>query len=183
MITSNPVADRYAGAFFEMAKQRGQLEEAWQHLQELKALILEHPDLRQLLLNPDVEGADKLRVLNRVSGGAWSADLQAFLRLVLERDRAQALVDIVGAFDQLVDAERGRLRVTIRSAHPLPDKLKDRIKQRLARWEHREIELTEETDPSLIGGLQVLLDHRLLDGSIKHHLEALRHRLKSVRVY
>ena len=182
-MAQDPVAVRYAGAFFELVKSAGQLEEAASSLAELQGLLQGHATLRQFLANPDVEIADKLRVLERVLGRAWSRDLHAFVQMVLSLGRAEHLVEIAQAFSELVDAERGLLRVRIRAAHPLPAPLKARLTQTLERREGRRVALVEEAAPELLGGVQVLLDHRMLDGSLRTQLDRLRQRLKSVRVF
>ena len=125
----------------------------------------------------------KLQVMDRLLRGAWSQDVRAFVQVVLSMGRASSLADIAEAFGELVDEERGLVRVTVRTAHPLSESLKTRLKQRLERLEHRTVELVEQSAPELIGGIQVLFDHRMLDGSLRAQLEQLRRRLKAVRVY
>jgi len=179
----DPVAARYAESLFELVKRERRLEEVVRELEELAGLIQDHDELRQFLLNPDVEVPDKVNVLDRLLEGAWSFEARAFVQLVLSMGRTSFLIEMVEAFRELVDAERKLVRVTVRSAHPLPEPLKARLKQRLEQLEGRRVELAEEIAPELIGGIQVLLDHRLLDGSIRTQLAALRQRLKSVRVH
>ena len=177
-----PVAARYAEALFEHVKTAGQLEEVSDQLTELAELIQRHADLRQLLLNPDVEVSDKLTVLDRVLGRSWSSEIRAFVHVVLTLDRAAFLVEMCEAFQERVDEERGLLRVVARSAHPLSASLRATLTKRLEALQGRQVSLTEEVVPELLGGLQVLLDHRILDGSLQTKLRELRQRLKSVRV-
>jgi len=58
-----------------------------------------------------------------------------------------------------------------------------RLRAALERREHRQVELREELDPELLGGLQVRLDHRVIDGSVRRQLADLRERLGAVRVH
>jgi len=182
-MVTDPVADRYASALFDLVDEQGQLDDTLAHLEQLGVLLQSHPELRQFLINPDVELPGKIQVLGRVLAGAWSEDVKAFLQVVLSMGRAESLGEMVEAFRASVDAKRRRVRVTVRVARPLSKRLRDRLKQRLEQLEQREVELDEATDPTLIGGMQIFLDHRLLDGSLRSHLEALRRQLKSVRVH
>ena len=182
-MVSDPVAVRYAESLFELVKREGRIDEAASGLKELAGLIQRHEELRRFLVNPGVEVADKAQVLERLLGSAWSRDLKAFVQMVVSLGRAARLVEIVDAFGELVDAERGVLRVRLRTARPLPAPLKSRLKQTLERRERCSVELIEEMVPELLGGLQVLLDDRMLDGSLRTQLDTLRQRLKSVRVY
>ncbi len=183
MITTDPVADRYASAFFELVRDEGHLERASRELEELANLIQNHKDLRQFLENPDVEATEKLTVLDHIRREPWSSEVRAFVQMVVSMGRTEYLGEIIDAFRALVDEANRLLRVTVRTAHPLSDPLKARLKQRLEQRENRHVELTEEADPALIGGIQVLLGHRMLDGSLKTTLAQLQQRLKAVRVH
>jgi F-type H+-transporting ATPase subunit delta len=176
------VAARYAEALFELSKGQGSLDASAAELGLIGEFAREHAELRQLLLNPDVEVEDKLKVLERLMGGAWSGEIRAFVQVVLKLDRAAHLGQMVEAFQELVNAERRVLRVTVRSARPLPAEHRARLVQWIEQREHARVSLTEEVDPALIGGLQVSMGHRTFDGSIKTQLSTLRQRLKQVRV-
>lgn len=179
----SPVASRYAQAIFEAAKEANQLDETFSQLQEIQDLLKAHPQARVLLGNPDVEPDEKIALLDRVLSSFWSTQVRAFIHVVISMGRSDALEDIVDALRHAVDAERATLRVIVRSARLLPQALQDRLRQSLERREHKQIVLQMEMDPSLIGGLQVVLDHRLIDASIKRQLMELRHSLQTVRVY
>ena len=178
----DPVAERYASALFEVCKRGGQVDEAARQLDEVGQLVREQRDLRQLLLNPDVEATDKLGMLERISSQTWLPPLRALVSLVLSWGRAERLSDIAEAFRTLVDADQQLARVTVRAAHPLTDAQRESLTRLLERMEQRRIALTEESVPDLIGGLQIILDHRILDGSISTQLHRLKQRLKAVRV-
>ncbi len=182
-MTSNPIADRYASALFETVERGGRLEEVLRQLLTLRDMLGDHEELRQFLFNPDIEVEDKLGVLDRLLGQAWSDDLRALLHVVLSMGRVEALEDIAEAFRDLVDAAQGRVRVVVRSARPLPASLKTAVASRIRQLAQREPELTEETDPGLIGGIQVFMDRRLFDGSLKTRLHELRQQLKRVKVH
>jgi F-type H+-transporting ATPase subunit delta len=181
-MVKDPVAVRYAEALFELGKREGRLEALTEELEALAKLIGEHDQLRELLLNPDVDVPDKLRVIGRLLGDA-SKDLQAFLQVVLQSERAPYIVQMADALRQLVDREQRVLRVVVRTVHPLAAPLRERLVGWLSKREHSTVVLVEELDATLLGGIQVTLDHRTYDGSLRTQLDRLRHRMKSVRVH
>ena len=73
-------------------------------------------------------------------------------------------------------------RQVVRSARTLPEETLKRLRGSLERREGKTIHLETEVDPRLLGGLQVQLYHRLIDGSVRRALDELRERLMSVRV-
>ena len=181
--SADSVAHRYAESVFESALADGRVDELAQGMAALEELITAHEELQEFLINPDVEVVEKLQVLQRVLGVVWSADLAAFLRMVLSMGRAAHLADIAQAFAERFDEARGIIRARVSSARPLEAPLKRRLKQILEHREHKQVELIEHTAPELLGGLQVVLGSRMLDGSVRAQLDTLKQRLKSVRVH
>ena len=179
---NDAVAARYAEALFASAKAQRRLDETLEQMSLLGWLLREQLLLREFLFNPDVEPGDKVGVLERALKGGWSDLVRAFVRMVLEMNRAETLPGIVEALREAVDRDQGRLRVTVRSAHALPEATLKRLRDRLERRERKTIQLETRVDPELLGGLQVQLDHRLIDGSVRRALDELRDRLTSARV-
>ena len=181
-MAGDPIATRYAQAVFDAAKVDGDVKEALAELMSIGTLMRDHAELRQLLLNPDVEPQDKVGILDRLLNGEWSTLVRAFVQMVVSAGRTEYLEEIIRAFQAVVDADAGRLRVTVRSAHALSEAVLGRLRTRLERLEQKHIQLRVEVAPELLGGVQILLDHRVIDGSAQRQLVELRHRLKSIRV-
>ena len=179
----DPVASRYAQALFETAKAQGQVDQTHEQLAQLARLMSQTPDLSAFLINPDVEPQQKLEVFDRALQRSWSELVRSFLLMVLSFGRSESLAAIIEAFAAAVDEDAGRLRVVVRCAGELPKALLERIKQDVERRERKTVELSTEVDPSLIGGVQLRLDHRVIDASVRRHLDDLRQQLKTVRVY
>lgn len=179
----DPIATRYANALFESAKPDGQLDEALAQLTLIGRLLLDQPDARQFLFNPDVDPDEKVGVFDRALKGSWSALVRAFVRMVVSLGRAELLPEIVEAFQEAVDEDAGLVRVVVRSAHPLPEPVLKRLRLGLERRERKSIDLRAEIAPELLGGVQIRLGHRVIDGSIQRQLLELRQRLQSVRVH
>ncbi|MBI3323648.1 MAG: ATP synthase F1 subunit delta [Candidatus Omnitrophica bacterium] len=181
-MTDDPVATRYAQALFETAKASGQVEEALGHLSLLRRAMRMSPEVGRLLMNPGIELDEKMRIFNRTLGEEWSNLVRAFVRVVISFGRAGLLEEIIEAFEAIVDQARGRLRAVVRSARPLPEAVLERLRRGLERRERKEVLVETELAPELVGGVQIILDQRLIDGSVRRHLVELRQQLKSVRV-
>ena len=178
----DPVAARYAEALFNAAKADGTAPAVLEQLLFIGTLLRDSSDLTQLMRNPDVDPEDKVGLLDRVLQGRWAGAGKAFIAMVVSMGRAELLPEIVDAFQEAVDADEGRLRVLVRSVHPLPGTVIARLRASLERRERKSIELTTELAPELLGGVQIHLGHRVIDGSVRRQLTELRERLAAVRV-
>ena len=183
ILTGDPVAARYAQAVFESAKADGALEETLEQLSLIGALLRDHQALRELISNPGVTPDDKVSLFERLLHGSWSSLVRSFVAMVVALERAEVLPQISQTLQVLVDAERQVLRVTVRSAYPLPHTVLERLRVRLEHREQQHITMTTEVDGKLLGGLQVIMGSRVMDTSVRRQLDDLRERLMAVRVY
>lgn len=179
----DPIASRYAEALFESAKASQELDAVLEQLLAIGGLIREHAGLRQLMNNPDVDPVDKVGVIERVLGAdGWSALTREFVAMVVARARPEHLPEMAEALQALVDEDRGHVRIQVRSARPIAPQTLERIRARMAEREGKQVTMDTQLDPRLIGGVQVVLGHRVIDGSVRRQLADLRERLLAVRV-
>ena len=178
----SPVAMRYAEALFASAKAGDEVQPTLQHLALLRRLMQEQPLLREFFLNPDVDPDDKVALLDKVTRKSWTELVRAFMRMLTAVYRAELLVEIAEAFESLVDKDERRVHAVVRSARKLPTETVKRLKTVLEKREGKTVLLSEETDPSLLGGLQVFIENRVIDGSIRRQLTELRSQLRGVSV-
>ena len=181
-MAEDPIAIRYARALFETAKDADQVGESLEQLSLLRRAMRDTPEARRLVLNPGIDPDEKAALFDRMLQGEASDLVRAFVRVVVSFGRAVLLEEIIEAFEAVVDEEQGRLHAVVRSARPLPEAVLDRLRRGLERRERKQILLKAEVAPELLGGVQVALDQRLIDGSVRRQLLELRQQLKNVRV-
>ncbi len=181
-MTHDPIATRYAQAVFESAKAEEAIDPTLEQLSLIGTLMQQHAELRELMGNPDVDPPDKLGLLECVLKGSWSSLVRAFVQLVISSGRSEFLPEIAQAFQEMVDDEQGVVRVTVRSAHPLSAATLNRVQQHLKQGERRQVNITTEVVPALLGGFQLVLGYRVIDSSVRRQLDDLREQLIRVRV-
>jgi F-type H+-transporting ATPase subunit delta len=86
---------------------------------------------------------------------------------------------VLAEFVRLDNARQGIVTATATSAVPLEPAEVRELTARLEQLTGGSIELSQRVDPALLGGVQVRLGDRLIDGSVRGRLERLRHRLAS----
>ena len=176
------VAGRYASALFSLAQDDRQTDAVAQSLAKLDNLIAESPDLERLVRSPVFSAKDQLRALDAIlSRGGIGGIAANFVRLVTVKRRLFYLRQMIADYRKLYDASRGVTRAEVTSASALTGEnltaLKDQLK---AVSGGREVDLDVRVDPSIIGGLIVRLGSRMVDGSLKTKLNAIRLAMKEV---
>jgi F-type H+-transporting ATPase subunit delta len=176
------VAGRYASALFSLALDERQTDGVADALATFDAMIAESPDLERLVRSPVFSAADQLKALDAVLADANIGGIAAnFIRLVTSKRRLFFIREMIADYRKLNDAHRGVTRADVTSAIALTDAHIAQLKEALrAASGGRDVDLNVRLDPSIIGGLIVKLGSRMVDGSLKTKLNAIRLAMKEV---
>jgi F-type H+-transporting ATPase subunit delta len=175
------MAGRYASALFSLAADARQTDAVAAALGSFDAMIAESPDLMRLVRSPVFSAADQLKALSAILDQAGVSGIAAnFIKLVAAKRRLFAIRDMIADYGKLNDVFRGVTRAEVTSAAPLSDANIVALKEALRASSGKQVELTAKVDPAIIGGLVVKLGSRMVDGSLKTKLNAIRTRMKEV---
>jgi F-type H+-transporting ATPase subunit delta len=178
MPLSRSTARRYAEAAFEIAVRDDALAD-WLAALGTVEERLGRDDVIDLMTNPAVPAADRIRVLDRLLGREVSGPPRNLLALLTRRGRFELLPDVIREFRRLHRRREGIMEATVTSAAPLEPAAVDAIEARIVDMTGQRVELTLAVDSGLLGGLQVRVGDRLIDASVRGRLERLRATLSS----
>ena len=163
----------YSEALFEVAKEKGKLDQVHDQLGEIADVLAENRDLQIFFFSPYFSSNEKRDGIKRAIDGAED-ELVNFLELLAEKHRMPALFRIRRRFDELWAKENKRLGVTVTSAVELDASVVEQVGAEIEKQTGQTIELKSEVDPSIIGGLKLQVGNMVLDASIYNRLEKLR---------
>jgi F-type H+-transporting ATPase subunit delta len=176
------ISKRYARAFFEIAAEEKKLEQFYNELKQFSSIITQDKNLHQFLANPVFEQAIKKEVVEKIiSKLQLSAMTVNFLKLLVDKKRIEILSDIESCYRQLMDEALKKVRVHLKTAFPLSPELQDFISSSLEKTTGKQVEITIEKDPTLLGGVVIGVGDTLYDGSIKNQLNNMRNLLGEAR--
>lgn len=173
----NRVARRYAETLFELATRHSAIEEFGQAMEEVARLLETVPGFRLFLETPRIDTGAKKRVLRSALEGKMRAVFLNFLLVVLDKRRQRFLPQIASVYGALVDEHLGRRRVEITLAREPSEEGTAEIAQRLSAFIGRTVIPQVRVRPQILGGIIVRSEDRILDGSLRRHLEELRRRM------
>lgn len=174
------VAKRYAEAVFDLARERGDFE-AWAQELDAIATLMSDPEAAAILSSVRVRPEAKAVFLERSLPGLRPEALSLARLLVANRRVAQAAA-IRDLYRALWDEHRGIIHAQAVTAVPLDEEEKGRLTRRLADMTGKQVVLETKTDPSILGGLIVRIGDRVIDGSTRTKLLALRKRMEGAVV-
>jgi F-type H+-transporting ATPase subunit delta len=179
--TVSGVAERYASALFDLARDESALQAVEAELSSMRRMIEESADLRRLVESPVFSAEEQEQAIAVIAERSGIRGLVAnFLRLVAKNRRLFALPGMIAAFRAMAARHRGEVSAEVTSAHPLKDEhvaaLKGVLKEKLG----KDVALEARVNPALLGGLIVKVGSRMIDTSLRTRLLNVKTSLKEV---
>ena len=171
-------ARRYSQAVFEMALEAKELD-SWQSDLRKIASLAEDATLVAFLESPKIHFEDKVRLLSERLDGINPLALN-LAYLLVARGRLGMIGDIADDYQQLLNSYRGIEPAEVITAIPLEDEDKLRLEERLGTIIDKKVIIKTEVNSNLIGGIVARIGGKLLDGSTRSQLEALKRELSGV---
>ncbi|MFC1869981.1 ATP synthase F1 subunit delta [Chloroflexota bacterium] len=163
---------RYAQAVFEIARERKELA-GWQSDLEKIASLVEDAALIAWLESPKFLFEDKVKLLAQRLGDVNPLALN-LAYLLVARGKLDIATDIAAEYQRLWDSYQGIEPAEVITAMPLDDEDKQRLSERLGRLINKKVMLEAKVDSGIIGGIVARLGGKLLDGSTRSRLLALK---------
>jgi F-type H+-transporting ATPase subunit delta len=180
-MTSNVYARRYSQALFRMALEKKDMNR-WQSDLRKVATLLKESALLALITNPGITTEEKSQNLKQRLADVNPMAIKLVL-LLAAKGKLALIDDIAEDYQALVDNYRGIEGTEIAevtTAIPLENDYQLKIAQRITDIVGKPVLLRPKVDPAIIGGIIIRVGDKLIDGSIRSKLAALRKDLGGV---
>lgn len=171
---------RYGEALFLASKDLNKLDEFYEQLTEVKEILTKEKELIKLLNHPNIEKEERKSIIEKIFHGKIEKELINFFKILIDKNRITHFSAMIDAFSDMYYEEKGILRVKVISAYELEEEQKEKLAENLKAEFNKEISLVEEIDESIIGGLLLETEGKVLDGTVKSKLENIRQVLVSI---
>lgn len=181
------VGKRYAVALFNAAVAEDVLDQVYGDLTSFAHLLEKDPALRTFFGSHRVSAGDKRELVVRALGERASGLFVKFLLLLIEKKRlddfaGQSFAEILVPFETLYEAHSNIVKVGVVTAIPLDAEMERKAKATIERRTGKTARIEKRVDPRIIGGMIMIADGQIIDGSIRNQLSELRQALLEARV-
>ena len=174
-------AKRYGEAFVSYARDTSGIDKAVEDCKNIKDLIRDNPEFLSLLRNPVMTFSEKSSFVDLLLGNDFSVEFKHFLKLLMEKKRIDCLPEI-SEYLWAAYSHRAQIAAVLKSAFPLDAGSVGSLKSILEKRFKKQVKFYVELDKNLLGGVQVSIGNRVIDGSIRRGLDDLREKLSLTRV-
>ena len=164
----------YGNALFELALDEHLIDSLYEEVLALIDILKENEELIKLLQHPQIDRDSKVKIIEDTFGGRISDHITGLMVMVVDKGHVASMISIFSYFIKLVKKEKNIGVASVTSAVALTDSQKANIEKRLIETtRYSTMEIAYQVDTSLICGLVIRIEDRVVDSSIKTQLETL----------
>ena len=169
------LARRYARALIAIGTEENCIDQLGADLAQFdQVLQLGDGALGSALSNPGVTNGERREVIEAVlSQLSLHSRVNAFLRLLVDKNRFAAFDEILSAYTQMADEIAGRVRVTVTTAKKQTAAGQKKITAAIEASTGKKVDVSFEVDTALIGGVVAQIGDTVIDASIRSRLQEL----------
>ena len=172
------LAQRYAEALADVAERHDLLEEVRTQLDALSDSVAGNKLFEIFMASSRMSHADKKDAVREL---AEKIGLEAVLgRLLVQlvgKERLNLLGTLAEEFSLEADRRLGIQEAEVVTAMELTDEQREKVKKKLEQMTGKTVRMKERVDGSLLAGLQIRLNNKFFEGSLKGRLRRLRERM------
>lgn len=167
------ISKEYAAALFMLAAEKGVVNEYSTRLASIKKAVSENPDYVNVLESPAIPLSERLGLVDAAFPDEPEY-IVSFLKLLCENRHIRKLCDSIDDFTELARSLENRAVATVYYASELTKEQKARLVQKLSAMSGKNVEAVYVKDTSIIGGIKIKLDDKMLDGSLSGRLNKVK---------
>lgn len=170
-------AKEYAGALFELACEEKKENEVFSQLKAVESEFKAHPDYIDILSSPDISVDKRCRMIEEAFEKSVFEYVVSFLALIIKNGRIKDYSDFVYEYELMLMQKNRISKAVVTSAFELSDSEKQKLTDKLEKLGGKKVEAVYKIDKSLIGGLTVFIDGKIIDGSLKNSIKEVKEEL------
>lgn len=178
---SSGIAERYATAVFELAKETNQIPTLEADVDALDAAMKGSAELSAMVSSPIYSRNAQGKAITAVAGQmGLSPTVSNALGLMASKRRLFVLPQLVNTLRDMIAEEKGEVTADVISAVALTQDQIDGLAYAIHEKVGKFVKISLTVDPSLIGGLVVKVGSRMIDTSVRSKLANLQNAMKEV---
>jgi len=175
MAELSTIARPYAEALFSAATAAGAgARVSWGALIDELASVTGHPQVAQIVADPNVDGARTLELLTGLVQTGLPGQVANFLRTLIENGRLATLPEVARQYRALKNEAEGVADCLVETAFEMNDGQVNELLGLLTKKFGLRLKPEVKVDAALIGGVRVTVGDHVLDTSVRTQLARMQ---------
>ncbi|SCY87440.1 F0F1 ATP synthase subunit delta [Alkaliphilus peptidifermentans] len=176
------VAKRYAYALYEVGLEDNRIQPLKEELQFVADCIKEYSQLADLLGSPLIQQKDKKEILSQCFKDRVSNEVLSFLYILIDKRRQNYIHQITEEYVMLANKSKNMVAATAVTAIPMKEEDLLKLQVKLSMSSGKNVNLINEIDSEVIGGILIKMGDKVIDGTIKNRLGQMKEQLSQIIV-
>ena len=168
------ISREYGEALFMVACEKNQKNEYGKALEVVKTAFENSLDYFEFLSSPAIPKKDRIESIRKVLEAVVPKDVLSFVQLMCEKGRMKCFYEAIEAYDLLLEQSNLVMSVKVTSAVSLTENEKEKLQRKLEDVYKNSVEIEYFIDASLVGGVIMEADGKILDGSIRGSMRDIK---------
>jgi F-type H+-transporting ATPase subunit delta len=171
------LAVRYAAALYGAAKGQGSVETVLEEIDGFISVMSQDTRLRSFFLHPAISPSQKKGLLDELVENRLSKLSLSFLSILVDEKRMNYIEMIRDTLLTQFNHEQNRVKASVASVLPISPDLQKKIRERIAAYLNKDVEIEFTSDSNLLGGVKLFIEDKVIDGSVLHNLKKLENKI------
>jgi len=178
---STGIAQRYATAVFELAKEGNALASVEKDLDTLEDALTGSAEFSAMITSPVYSRDEQTRAVSALAAKMGLSEAVAgALGVMGQKRRLFVLPQFTAALRAAIAEDKGEVTAEVTAAKAMTKAQQDKLAKALQASVGKDVKINVAVDESLIGGLVVKVGSKMIDSSIRSRLNALQNSMKEV---
>ena len=173
------VGSVYGEALYSLCQEEHVSDSVLSQLSVLEKSFTEAPEFIRLLCSPALTKAERCRIVDSSFRGRLQPYLLNFLKILTEKGYMRHFSDCCSAYRDHYNKDHNILPVTATTPQPLNRDQVQRLTEKLSSLTGKTVQVHNQLDPSVIGGVRLDYDGKRLDDTVANRMDAIRNLLKN----
>lgn len=165
---------RYALALYEVAEEKGKVQQYLRDLREICNLIEANKDFYEVIKHPQISTKKKKRTFINIFKGHIDEELLSFLLILIEKDRILYLKEKLVEMEKIDLERRNTVKGVVKTTVPLTEEEFSNLVSTLEKKYNKHVILDQIIDEDILGGIYVRVNNDVIDGTVKSKLDELK---------
>lgn len=166
-----------ASCVLAASEESGEVDRVEEELFRFGRIVDANGDLQLTLSGTGLSGPGKRALVDDLLSGKADPATIELTAFVVTHLRGRRIDEALSQLVELAAKRRGQISAVVKVASPLSEDQEERLAAALKHVYGRDMQLSIDIDPDVLGGVSVQVGDEIIDGTIAHRMNQARRRL------
>ncbi|MCF0133289.1 MAG: ATP synthase F1 subunit delta [Blautia sp.] len=168
----------YGGSMYDLAAEESLSDVILEQMEQIRGIFRENPEYQSLLSNPSIPKEKRAELIDEAFGTQAERYLVNFLKLLCDRGILQEYAGCCEEYRRRYNVANGIAEAVVTSAVALSKEQMCALQEKLEKTIGKKLSVSQKVDPSVLAGIRVEVEGKLLDGTVQGRLAGISRKLQ-----